>query len=85
MNRGSRTLLLRTGSEAASGPPYSAEDGSLAFTSLATSAPGKYLTAPSISVYLGLVNINQCCIEVLLRGSKTKIHGSPYRNHQSPR
>jgi hypothetical protein len=57
MNRGSKTLLLRTGSEAASGPPNSAEDGSLAFTSLATTAPGNYLTVPSIPVYLGLVNI----------------------------
>ena len=84
MNRGSETLLLRTGSEAASGPPDSAEDGSLAFTSLATTAPGNYLTVPSIPVYLALVNINQCCIEVP-RGSKTQTHGSPYRNHQSPR
>lgn len=80
MNRGSETLLLRTGSEAASDPD-SAEDGSLAFTSLATTAPGNYLTVPSIPVYLALVNINQCCIEVPLRGSKTQIHGSPYRNH----
>ncbi len=83
MNRGSKTLLLRTGSEAASGPPDSAEDGSLA-SSQAPTAPGNYLTVPSIPVYLGLVNINQCCIEVPLRGSKTEIHGSPYRNHQSP-
>ena len=82
---GSKTLLLRTGSEAASGPPDSAEDRSLAFPSLATTAPGIYLTVPSIPVYLGLVNINQCCMEVPLRGSKTQIHGSPYRNHQSPR
>src|SRR6266852_6036554 len=44
--------------------------------------PGNYLTVPSIPVYLGLVNINQCCIEVPLRGSKTQIHGSPYRNHE---
>ena len=54
-----------------SDPPDSAEDGSLAFTSLATTAPGNYLTVPNIPVYLGLVNINQCCIEVSLRGNKT--------------
>ncbi len=46
---------------------------------------GNYVTVQSIPVYLALVNINQCCIEVPLRGSKTQIHGSPYRNHQSPR
>ena len=46
MDRGAKTLRLGTGSEAASGPPNSAEDGSLAFTSLATTAPGNYLTAP---------------------------------------
>src|SRR6266446_3140820 len=71
MNPGSKMPLLRTGSEAASGPPDSAEDGSLA-SSQAPTAAGNYLTVPSIAVCLGLVNINQCCIEVSFVAVKPK-------------
>src|SRR6266436_6726306 len=88
MNRGAKTLLLGTGRKPRQVRlilPKMAPLHSPAWQLRLLALLLALLDSPEYARILRLSNINQCSIEVLLRGSKTQTYGSPYRNHQSPR